>query len=153
MNTLKILNATVARLQEKLPLLDSELFPDDPENYRLNHDTGALLVSYSNADFGTNSAIDCVMQEQPVRVVITLVFRELNTSTGAIQALDETRRALAGFRPAGCHAPYVLVSEKCLGFASGVWMFALVVQAQTLFVQDEPEELEGIPASLYEDEE
>ncbi|ELW8656141.1 hypothetical protein SIL91_004744 [Salmonella enterica] len=153
MNTLNILHATVARLQAKLPALDSELYPDDPENYRLNHDTGALLVSYSNADFGSNSAIDCVMQEQPVRVVITLVFRELHTATGAIQALDETRRALTGFRPEGCHAPYVLVSEKCLGFASGVWMFALVVQARTMFVQDDPPEPEGIPTSLYEEEE
>ncbi|HGF8677667.1 TPA: Gp37 family protein, partial [Salmonella enterica subsp. enterica] len=71
MNTLNILHATVARLQAKLPLLDCELYPDNPESYRLNHDTGALLVSYSNADFGSNSAIDCVMQEQPVRVVIT----------------------------------------------------------------------------------
>ncbi|ELC8786578.1 hypothetical protein RJV04_000840 [Salmonella enterica] len=153
MNTLKILNATVARLREMLPALACELFPDDPVSYRLNHDTGALLVSYSNADFGSNSAIDCVMQEQPVRVVITLVFRELNTATGAIQALDETRRALAGFRPAGCHTPYVLVSEKCLGFTSGVWQFALVVQARTMFVQDDPPEPEGIPASLYEEEE
>lgn len=90
---------------------------------------------------------------EPVRVVITLVFRELHTATGAIQALDETRCALAGFRPEGCHAPYVLVSEKCLGFASGVWMFALVVQARTMFVQDDPPEAEGVPASLYEEEE
>lgn len=138
MNTLKMLNATVARLHEKLPALACELFPDDPDSYRLNHDTGALLVSYGNADFGANSAVDCVMQEQPTRVVITLVFREMNTPTGAIQALDKTRRALAGFRPAGCHTPYVLVSEKCLGYATGVWQFALVVQARSLFVQDEP---------------
>lgn len=151
MNTLKILNATVARLQEKLPALVCELFPEDPDNYRLNHDVGALLVSYSNADFGVNRAIDYVMQEQPIRVVITLVFRELNTRSGAIQALDEARCALAGFRPAGCHTPYVLVNEKCLGFTSGVWQFALVVQAHSMFVQDSPEEPTGIHASLYKD--
>ncbi|HHR4769127.1 TPA: Gp37 family protein [Salmonella enterica] len=153
MNTLNILNSTVARLQDRLPALDCELFPDDPGSYRLNHDVGALLVSYSNADFGANGAIDCVMQEQPVRVVVTLVFRELNTPTGAIQALDETRRALAGFRPAGCHTPYVLVSEKCLGFVAGVWQFSLIVQARSMFVQDSPDESQEISPSLYEEEE
>ena len=151
MNTLAILNDTVNRLQDKLPSLACELFPDDPDNYRLNHAIGALLVSYSNADFSANQAIDYVMQEQPVRVVVTLVFRELTSSHGAIQALDETRRALAGFRPQGCHTPYVLVSEKCLGFASGIWQFALVVQARSMFVQDEPEAPVGIPSSLYKD--
>lgn len=151
MNTLEILNATVRRLQKKLPGLACELFPDDPDNYRLNHDVGALLVSYSNADFGANQATDYITQPQPVRVVVTLVFRELNTEQGAVCALDLVRRALAGYRPQGCHTPYVLVSEKCLGFASGVWQFALVVQARSMFVQDEPEAPEGIPASLYKD--
>lgn len=151
MNTLNILNDTVSQLQNTLPGLACELFPDDPDNYRLNHDVGALLVSYSNADFGVNSAIDYVMQEQPIRVVVTLVFRELNTAQGALSALDFVRRALAGFRPAGCHTPYVLVNEKCLGFTSGVWQFALVVQAHSMFVQDSPEEPAGIHASLYKD--
>ncbi|MBE8611524.1 hypothetical protein CYG68_03725 [Morganella morganii] len=152
MNTLNILNDTVNRLQRALPRLACELFPDDPDSYRLNHDIGALLVSYSNTDFGVSQAVDYVMQEQPVRVVVTLVFRSLNSSRGAISALDEVRRVLAGFRPRGCHAPYVLVSEKCLGFASGVWQFALVVQARSMFVQDEPEAPAGIPASLYQEE-
>ncbi|NLR73579.1 Gp37 family protein [Leeia aquatica] len=133
--TLQIIDAVVARLKVKLPQLAVEYFPDQPGEYRLNHSKGALLVSYPGSQFTDPVDLTCIVQPRVVKLSITVLLRQLNGRGGAIEKVDEVRRALVGWRPMDCRKTWA-VSEKFLGESAGIWQYAVDLATQTMLVED-----------------
>ncbi|WP_406705431.1 Gp37 family protein [Sodalis sp.] len=141
MDTLTLLSAVVERLRLQLPGLHVDFFPERPEQFRLNHPRGAVLVSYGKSNFGQTQDIGVVIQPQTVRLTATVVVRQLNGKDGAVAALDQVRQCLGGWRPPDCQRDIWLVEEVFLGQTEGLWQYALTIETVTVFIQnDRPED-------------
>lgn len=152
MNTIGILDAIIDRLKVKLPHLAAEYFPDKPALYRLNHPKGALLVSYAGGQYEKSVATDRVIQPRRPVITVTVVMRELNGRNGAVQALDDARQALVGFRPPDCK-PCWVGNDKFLGENAGLWQYALDISTETMLVEiDESEDGPLLVDTKFEDE-
>lgn len=133
--TMEIINATVKRLQLKLPGLAVEYFPEKPEGYRLNHPKGALLVSYAGSRYDETKDITYVAQPRALRLAITVMMRQLHGRDGAVEAVDNVRRALLGWRPPDCRKAQI-TADKYLGETAGIWQYAVDFAAQAMVVED-----------------
>ncbi|HGJ5880614.1 MAG TPA: Gp37 family protein [Arsenophonus nasoniae] len=141
MDTCTLLSAVVERLRLQLPGLHVDFFPERPEQFRLNHPHGAVLVSYGKSRFGQTQDIGVVIQPQTVRLTATVVVRQLNGKDGAVAVLDQVRQCLGGWRPPDCQRDIWLVEEVFLGQTEGLWQYALTVETVTVFIQnDSPED-------------
>jgi len=110
------------------------LFPENPASYRLNHPKGALLLSFPGSQFDLPPLSGQNIPTQPGRskpqgrtvgLTITVVLRQLNGNEGAVNALDDLRDALRGFRPVGCRSDVQFVAERFLGELDGNWQYAV----------------------------
>lgn len=140
--TNQCLDELKARLAQKLPTLAVELFPDKPDDYRLNHPRGALLLSYVGSRYSTSRDVFAVVQNRVMRFSVTALFRQLNGRQGVVDVLDEVRLGLVGIAPVGCK-PFWLESEQYVGQNTGIWQYELVLVTESVFVQvselnDEP---------------
>jgi len=136
MNVLPVIDAVVTRLQEKLPTLQVEYFPEKPADYRLNHPQGALLVSYTGSRFDRPNDIGAVIQSQTLQLCVTVVFRQLNGKTGAIAVLDVIRCILGGYTPPNCRRRIWLTREVFIGEVKGLWQYALDFATESVFIED-----------------
>lgn len=134
--TLQIIDAVKARLTTLMPGLAVEYFPERPDEYRLNHPRGALLVSYLGGQFGEPDDAGVVIQERTIKLTVTVVLRQLNGRNGAIDLLDTLRLALVGFKPPHCSKKLRALSEKFLSENAGLWQYALDVATETVQVED-----------------
>ncbi|MGO1073226.1 Gp37 family protein [Lysobacter sp. CA199] len=133
--TREILDAYVQRLRSRMPGYAGELFPEAPSQYRLNHPAGAFLIAYAGSQFQAPADTEFVAQPRDLRVTVTLVFRQLHGRDGAIDALDQARRHLLGFRPPDCRKTRA-VGEKFIGQVEGQWQYALDLATQTVAIED-----------------
>ncbi|MCX9038485.1 Gp37 family protein [Citrobacter portucalensis] len=141
MNIWPVTEALLARLKVKFPGLHVEYFPEKPDDFRLNHPTGALLVSYGKSTFGPVQDVGAVLQAQTARFSVTVVMRQLNGADGAVAVLDLLRQALGGWCPPNCRRAIWMVSDTFIGQVSGLWQYDLMVATETVFVQDsEPDD-------------
>lgn len=133
-STRERLEAVVQVLRLRIPQLQVEYFPEQPDEYRLNHPVGALLVSYVGSRF--QGSIDSwhVAQPQEFRMTVTVVMRQLNGKGGALDALDALRAVLVGFKPPDCQ-PLIAVQESFLGQMKGLWQYALDLQTDCMLVE------------------
>lgn len=136
MNVLPVIDAVVNRLREKLPTLAVEYFPEKPTEYRLNHPTGALLVSYAGSRFDKPNDTGAVIQSQTIQLCVSVVFRQLNGKEGAVAVLDVVRRLLGGYTPPNCRRRIWLTREVFIGEVKGLWQYALDFATESLFVED-----------------
>ncbi len=134
--TLQIIDAVVDRLKVKLPQLAVEYFPDRPAEYRLNHPRGALLVSYPGSQFGDTVDVTCIAQPRTVKLSVTVLLRQLNGRGGAVDVVDDVRRALVGWRPPDCRKVWA-VSEKFLGESAGIWQYVVDMATESMLVEDD----------------
>ena len=133
--TMEIIDATVKRLQLKLPGLAVEYFPEKAADYRLNHPKGALLVSYAGSRYDETRDITYVGQPRALRLAITVLMRQLHGRNGAVEAVDNVRRALLGWRPPDCRKAQI-TADKYLGETAGIWQYAVDFSAQSMVVED-----------------
>lgn len=150
-NTRERLAAVLDELRRRIPQLQVEYFPEQPDDYRLNHAVGALLVSYVGSRF--QGSIDSwhVAQPQQFRLTVTVVMRQLNGKGGALDALDALRASLVGFSPPDCQS-LVAVQESFLGQVKGLWQYALDLQADCMLVEvGEDESAPLLTEVSYED--
>lgn len=134
--TLTIMDDVLAKIRADFPDLEVELFPEAPHNYRLNHPTGALLLSFPAGQFGKPLHTGAVVQQRDLQLRITLMFRQLNGRDGAIDVLDRLRLALVGYQPAHCRRRMFAVDEKFIGNIDSIWQYALAVATETLQIQE-----------------
>ncbi|KVN76034.1 hypothetical protein WL05_01825 [Burkholderia ubonensis] len=150
--TLEMVDAIVARLRVKLPALAAEYFPERPDDYRLNHAVGALLVSYPGSQYDATVDTAVVVQPRRVKFAVAVVLRQLNGRGGAIDVLDHVRAALVGFRPPDCRK-LVAISDKFLGESAGLWQYVIEFSAETVIVEDaEPNDGPLLTDITYQEE-
>jgi hypothetical protein len=101
-----------------------ELFPSRPEDYRLNHPVGALLLAYPGSRFAaTTLHAQSVCQDRIITLSVSLVSRHLWGTDGAVALMDRLRAALLGWRPTDCQ-PVTAVSDRLLAEQAGLWWYA-----------------------------
>lgn len=131
-----IVDALVQRLKLSFSDLAVEDFPDKPDEYRLNHPKGAVLVSYLGTKYEAPVDADLVVQDATARFSATVVLRQLNGPNGAVAILGRMRKALQGFKPPGCQRKVWLLADRFLGESAGIWHYALDFATQTVAVED-----------------
>ncbi|NYT80881.1 hypothetical protein H0A70_05155 [Alcaligenaceae bacterium] len=131
-----ILDAVVARLATGFGrALAVELFPENPQAYRLNHPVGAILVAFSGSRFPDSDATDAVFQDRRIVLPLTFVFRKLNGPQGVVGYLDQIRASLTGWCPPHCTVPLAPSEETFLGQVNGLWQYAQKYATTTTQVQ------------------
>lgn len=120
-----------ARLKAKVANLAIEAYPDKPEQYRLTHQRGALLVAYRGARYTDPEDVGEVVQLREMFFDVHVLARSLNGHGGVYVHLEAARLALTGFRVPGFRK-LTPRRETFLGHKEGVWMFALTLSAATI---------------------
>ena len=117
------LDSAGAVLVAAFPDLVVELFPAQPQDYRLNHPVGALLLAYPGSRFAEPILrANSVCQERTLTLSVTLVSRHLWGPDGAVALLDRLRAALLGWRPDDCQ-PVIALADRLLGEQAGLWWY------------------------------
>jgi len=131
--------AVTERLTASFGHLAVDLYPDDPEGYRLDHPIGALLVRYAGSKYGPLLDTDIVAQERRAGVEVTLVMRSLHGKEGITETLEAVRLALTGFAPAG-FGKLQPIHDEFIDQAGGEWRYAIDFVASTTVIEEgEPE--------------
>ncbi|MGR3966118.1 hypothetical protein FW800_16840 [Pseudomonas sp. 910_23] len=134
--TEQLLDAFIARLKEEFGReLAVELFPEKPSIYRLNHAVGAILVAYGKSTFGASEATEAVFQARSMSFQLTLVFRQLHGSNGAISFLDRIRECLTGWRPPHCDMACRPSAEYYIGEVQGLWQYGVTISTRATQLQ------------------
>lgn len=142
--TEQLLDAFITRLKKDFDReLAIELFPENPAQYRLNHACGAILVAYGKSTFGASESTDAVFQARNMGFQLTLVFRQLHGTSGAISYLDRIRECLTGWMPPHCDMTCRPTAENFIGQMQGLWQYGLsvatrAVQLQIMGLEDGP---------------
>lgn len=134
--TEQLLDAFIARLKKEFGReLAVELFPENPALYRLNHTVGAILVAYGKSTFGASEATDAVFQARSMSFQLTLVFRQLHGSGGAISFLDRIRECLTGWKPPHCDMACRPSAEYYIGQVHGLWQYGVTIATRATQLQ------------------
>lgn len=134
--TEQLLDAFIARLKKEFDReLAVELFPENPVQYRLNHACGAILVAYGKSTFGASEATDAVFQARNMSFQLTLVFRQLHGTSGAISYLDRIRECLTGWKPPHCDMACRPAAEHFIGQVQGLWQYGVAITTRSLQLQ------------------
>lgn len=134
--TEQLLDAFIARLKADFAReLAIELFPENPVQYRLNHTIGAILVAYGKSTFGASEATDAVFQARNMSFQLTLVFRQLHGTSGAISYLDRIRECLTGWKPPHCDMACRPSAEHFIGQVQGLWQYSLGITTRATQLQ------------------
>ena len=134
MDTNKILEDVKDHLSKRITDVVIEMFPDEPEKYRLNHPNGAVLISYQGSQYGAAEDITFVNQSRNIELSLTIVSRSQWNEQGAIASLDQVRNAMAGFTAKNCKKA-TLKSEQFLGVDAGLWTYQMLVTLPTFNIQ------------------
>lgn len=132
--TQPILNSIQAHLLSQIEHFAIELFPDNPNDYFLRDESGAILIQYAGSKFEPINSTDIIQQRRTVTIALTVIARSQHNDDGALAILDQVRLAVVGFRPENCLA-CSLVSEDFAGETEGLWQYQLFVQTETWQVE------------------
>lgn len=139
-----LMDAMLARLQAGFgDQLMVERFPENPQQYRLNHPRGAVLLAYGKSTFGHTQSTDANVQARHLVLRLTLVFRQLNGQDGVISYLDRLRACLTGWWPPNADQACHPIAEQFIGHTNGVWQYAQdyatrATQLQCAHPQEQP---------------
>jgi hypothetical protein len=129
-------NDMLKAIQEKIaqahPNLSVELFPDRPDQYRLNHPVGAVLVSYSGSSYTTENLINVSSCMREMNVSLTMMVRSLNGDKGAIAITDSVRNTIHGQVLEGALSNIELVKDSFAGNDNGIWQYLLDIKFNQL---------------------
>lgn len=132
--TQPILESIKQHLLKHIEHFAVELFPDNPSEYFLRDEAGAILIQYAGSKFEQLNSIDIIQQRRTVTLALTIIARSQHNDDGALAILDQVRLAMVGFRPTNCLA-CSLVNEEFAGEAEGLWQYQLFVQTETWQVE------------------
>lgn len=99
MNTRSLVTAVVQRLRAAFPGWTVERFPDDPEVYPFKDRGRAILVSYVRSTYGEIESFNPWSTTRTIELAVTVLSRSLVANDGAIETVDNVRRALFGWEP------------------------------------------------------
>lgn len=132
----------IEALQQALPELSVESFPEKPQEYELLHPLGAVLVQYDGSTFGNNRISNgALAQVRTFRVTVTLLVRNLRNSSGCYEALDRAIEALSGLMLPGAIGPVTAVSESFSSEVDGIWIYVQNYEVSTCQVSSKQSKL------------
>ncbi len=70
-----------------------------------------------------------------MKLSVTVILRQLNGRGGAVDVIDDVRRALVGWRPPDCRKVKAR-KEAFLGETAGIWQYAVDLSAEAMLVED-----------------
>ena len=130
-------NAIITKLQETLPELSIEAFPENPTEYELIHPLGSVLVQYDGSTFRPNKVTNgAAVQIRDLRFVLALVLRNLRDSGGCYDVLQRAAEALGGLVIPGAVTCLTPVNESFSSEADGVWVYVQGYEVSVKFVSE-----------------
>ncbi len=144
-------DSIIDRLKAKLPTILVQPYPDNPEVYEPSHPVGALLVRYSDADYGVTKDAAIVVQDRDMQWEITLALWSLRgkgKQGGLYSYLEAVRVALTGFIPPHCRRRLTPVAEEFITRSTGnirnrnqrLWQYAITFRTTCLNIQVQEED-------------
>jgi Gp37 protein len=142
----------LARLRQALtradaphPVIDVQPWPGRPEDYRMPHPVGALLVMYRAGKFPPGTGL----VEWTAEFELGLMVRNLRThqarpgapddGTGAYDLLEAARVALAGVELPSAAGPAFVTAETFTGRRESVWGYSMRLSVPMVSVLPVPE--------------
>lgn len=132
--TQPILTSIQTHLLSQIETFAVELFPDNPDEYFLRDELGAILIQYAGSKFESIDSVDVIQQRRSITIALTILARSQHDDDGALAILDKVRLAIVGFRPENCLA-CSLLSEEFAGETQGIWQYQLLVRTETWQVE------------------
>ncbi len=147
--TQPIIDALRDHLQQAIPWVQVDEFPERPADYQFIHPVGAVLVAYQSSQFTAIEGLGHIAQQRNITLQLTVIGASLHGDSGALAILDEVRLAIVGFAPPNC-LPCHLIREQFLSENAGAWQYALTVQTETQQVERrQPENLTTFVHTLH----
>lgn len=125
----------IERIKSKINDLHIEGFPDKPSEFKLTHQTGAILVHYQGGSYSDSKSVGCIYQDKKLVFSITVVTRNLRSYKGSYFYLDKVRQILTGFRPLGC-SKMQPVKEDFISENNGIWQYAINFSLTTPTIEE-----------------
>ena len=125
----------IDRIKSKISDLHIEGFPDKPSEFKLTHQTGAILVHYQGGSYSDSKSVGCIYQDKKLEFSITVVTRNLRSYKGSYFYLDKVRQILTGFRPLGC-TKMQPVKEDFISENNGIWQYAINFSLTTPTIEE-----------------
>lgn len=113
----------ISQLQASVSDLKVEGFPDKPEEYKLLHPKGAVLVHFQGGTYSEPEENIFLQQTVSLDFGLTLLIKGLRDKNGAYSYIDAVIAALTGFTPTGCNKMY-LNRVDFLSEDNGLWQYA-----------------------------
>lgn len=92
----QIEKAFIAWLNNVIPDLPAESFPDDPERYDLLHEGGVVLVRYNGTTFAEPETLGLTTQSGETEFVLSVLAFSLTDPNGIYALLTKVLRAICG---------------------------------------------------------
>jgi Gp37 protein len=148
----RIEDEVLARLRPALtregqphPAIELLPWPGRPEDFKMTHPVGALLVMYRSGKFPQGTGL----VEWTAEFELAFLVRNLRThqaragspdvGTGAYDLLEAARVALSGFELAFAAGPAYITSESYTGHREGVWGYSARLSVPMVSVLPVPE--------------
>ena len=110
------------RIGALLPGIDVARYPGRPQDYRLAHPQGAVLLSYPGAQGGGARLERGGETWLNLNLGLVLINRSLWEADGVLDHLDRLRAGLHGWQPTGS-LPLSFQSERLLEANGGIWWY------------------------------
>lgn len=116
------------------PMWAVDEFPDQPDQYRLTHTNGAILIQYGHSTYGQSETMDVCVQERTMFFMLTLVGKQQHGEVrGVVDMVQRLLRALPG-RRCGDAQPIVLRKDYFISENAGVWQHGIDLSMKTMLL-------------------
>lgn len=133
-DALKALILALITPPQQQPMWAVEEFPDKPDQYRLSHPNGAILIQYGHSTYGQSEAMDVSVQQRTEFFLLTLVGRQQHGEVlGVVNMVQRLVCGLAGKCCGDCEA-IVIRKDYFVSENAGVWQHAIDLSMVTTLV-------------------
>jgi len=111
-----------------------ELFPDNPEEYKLDHPNGVVLIRYNGSSYGEygQGAAGMLQQEQFALLQIYVMGRSERKNKGLLNVIEIIRKIITNQIGMYCTQSWKINSESFIGEFNGEWHYDLSFQTKTI---------------------
>lgn len=146
---LERLRPALTREGQPHPVVELRAWPGRPEDFRMTHPVGAVLLMYRSGKFpDLATVVRQGLVEWDAEFELALLARNLRThqvddaspdaGTGAYDLLQACRTALMGFELADFAGPVSVRSESYTGHREGVWGYSMRLTVPLISVLEVP---------------
>jgi hypothetical protein len=129
--TQALIDAVITKIKAEVTDLAVEQFPDRPDDYRLNHPVGAVLVLTPRSRYvpaGTG------VRTRTLDLVVRLALRNFASRAIEYDRQDQLRYALHGWIPGENWQALAITEERFVAENAGIWQFDLMFEVKNLVI-------------------